>query len=228
VIPSLRRDALLPPPMQSFISHRLAAFLNWSGSRTEIFNAGQRRRHDAQNVPCENRRQNADAQFFDPADEVAKATRERIAMSTVDELLAWFDLGGEIGILDATNSTRSRRAALVERAKEYSAATGQSVSVVFIESLCDEADVLEANMLTKISASPDFAGLSESAAVADLKQRIENYERVCASGMACDARVALHLSFESPNDRSPLRSCRPMRVFPGTRRWTTRRARTSR
>ena len=34
----------LPARGKSFIAHKLHAFLNWSGSQTQIFNAGQKRR----------------------------------------------------------------------------------------------------------------------------------------------------------------------------------------
>ena len=37
----------LPARGKSFISHKLEAFLNWSGQLTKIFNAGQKRRSEA-------------------------------------------------------------------------------------------------------------------------------------------------------------------------------------
>ena len=77
--------------------------------------------------------------------------------------------GGEIGIYDATNSTRERRAAVQARAAAAAERAGHSVSVVFIESVCDEEALLEANMVAKVRASPDFKDLSEAAALADLR-----------------------------------------------------------
>jgi hypothetical protein len=53
------------------------------------------------------------------------------------------------GIFDATNSTRERRRAVVDRAAEVGRAIGETISVVFIESICEDADVLEANMLVR-------------------------------------------------------------------------------
>ena len=50
-------------------------------------------------------RERSAASFFDPTDPDAKAAREEIAMETLDELLRWFEAGGEVGIYDATNST---------------------------------------------------------------------------------------------------------------------------
>ena len=97
-------------------------------------------------------------------------------METLEALLQWFEQeGDDVGILDATNSTRAARRWW--RAAAESARTGESVAVVFIESVCDEAALLEANMLAKVRASPDFKGLSEADALADLKERIGHYER---------------------------------------------------
>ena len=49
--------------------------------------------------------------------------------------------------------------------------------MVFIESICDDEAVLEANMLVKVRASPDFRGMQEGAALADLKRRVAAYEQ---------------------------------------------------
>jgi len=140
----------LPARGKSFISHKLNAFLNWSGSRTEIFNAGQSRRAQAE-AESAGDTSHSRAGFFDSSDSSASDKRDQIAMGTLEELLEWFrDSGGEIGIFDATNSSRERRRAVLERAALASTATGQSVSVVFIESICEDRAVLEANMLAKV------------------------------------------------------------------------------
>ena len=181
----------LPGRGKSFIAHKLSRFLNWTGYQTEIFNAGQNRR--ANHSPTNHSR----AGFFDPSDAERKAKRESIAMSTFEELLEWLAGGGEIGIFDATNSNPQRRALLVSRAAEWkgwrsgdaSPAAGGAgagvaggggarfgVSIVFIESICTDKSILEANMLSKVRASPDFAGLSEEEALSDLRQRVSHYE----------------------------------------------------
>ena len=152
----------LPARGKSFISHKLYAFLNWSGTRTQIFNAGQKRRlAEPEETPAASssegrpmQRERSAASFFDPTDEDAKAAREEIAMETLDELLQWFEAGGEVGIYDATNSTFARRGEVLARAAAAAERAGHSVNVVFIESICDETALLEANMLAKVRASP--------------------------------------------------------------------------
>merc|ERR1740139_2169651 len=94
----------LPARGKSFISHKLYAFLNWSGTRTQIFNAGQKRRlaePEESTVASSSaerpmQRERSAASFFDPTDESAKAAREEIAMQTLDELLQWFEAGGGV------------------------------------------------------------------------------------------------------------------------------------
>ena len=47
---------------------------------------------------------------------------------------------------------------------------------IFIEVICDDPEILEQNLLVKVRTSPDFAGQSTEEALADLKQRIANYD----------------------------------------------------
>lgn len=150
---------------------RLARFLNWTGTETRVFNAGNHRRRTETGVQ--------DAAYFDPASETACARRERIAMETLDEVLEW--LKGDavrFAIFDATNTTKARRKAVAERI----ACAGQSdLGVIFVESICTDADVLEANLMMKLSKSPDYASTSLDIARQDLMQRVKNYETVYES-----------------------------------------------
>mmetsp|Transcript_60499 Transcript_60499/g.100429 ORF Transcript_60499/g.100429 Transcript_60499/m.100429 type:complete len:463 (+) Transcript_60499:71-1459(+) len=177
----------LPARGKSFISHKLAAFLSWSGLRVEIFNAGQNRRsQSAEQILVSHKstgsqaRAVSQASFFDTSNVAASKAREEIAMSTLDELFHWLEQGGDIAIFDATNSTLKRRRAVIERV-EAESRNGHEVRIVFIESICDDASILEANMLAKVRASPDFATLTEAEALADLTERIINYEKAYES-----------------------------------------------
>jgi len=55
--------------------------------------------------------------FFSAENSDAKTARENIAMEVLDELLNWLKAGGEVAIFDATNSTESRRKAVLARCK---------------------------------------------------------------------------------------------------------------
>ena len=117
------------------------------------------------------------AAFFDNANKDAAARRESIAMDTLDSLFDYLESGeGEVGIFDATNSTRQRRKAILDRVKRRFEGTGKACGVVFIETICTDPYVLHSNMLVKVRNSPDFAGLDEATALADLRRRNAHYE----------------------------------------------------
>lgn len=158
----------MPARGKSFIAHKLVSFLSWSGRPTRVFNVGQHRRATSSDSI---RSENSEASFFDANNVQAKALRESLAMEVLDSVFSWFESGGEIAIFDATNSTKERRSGIAERVP-------LNVTIVFLESVCDDRDVIEANMRIKVAASPDFRGLDPETALEDLRQRIANYERV--------------------------------------------------
>lgn len=78
------------------------------------------------------------AEFFDPSNKKASKLRERVALSTLDELLDYLlNQGGSVGILDATNSTVERRKLLFKRIKDREPKLG----ILFIESICEDQAV---------------------------------------------------------------------------------------
>jgi len=161
----------LPGRGKSYISAKLYSFLSWQGYKTRVFNVGQHRRKSAEDS-------HSRASFFDASNRGAKQLREKLAMEVLDAAIEWLSGdgdddeqgggGGDVALFDATNSTKARREAIARRCPH---------SIVYLESICDDKDVLEANMITKVSASPDFKGLTIDQALEDLKERIRNYER---------------------------------------------------
>ncbi len=77
-------------------------------------------------------------------------------------------------MFDATNTTNERRRKVLELIKSHS----DSISVIFIESICNDEKVLESNFRQKIENSPDYSGMPLSQAIEDLRNRIKNYESV--------------------------------------------------
>ncbi|ROT40308.1 6-phosphofructo-2-kinase [Sodiomyces alkalinus F11] len=112
------------------------------------------------------------AQFFDPNNEQASKLREQVALETLDELLDYLLLGkGSVGILDATNSTIHRRQLLVDRVR----ARDERLGILFIESICRDKNLLEANMRLKLSG-PDYKDKDPVQSLADFKKRVAAYE----------------------------------------------------
>lgn len=78
------------------------------------------------------------ASFFNPKNESAAKVRDQLALNTLDELLDYLlRQGGSVGILDATNSTISRRKLIVDHIK----AREPKLGILFIESVCTDKAV---------------------------------------------------------------------------------------
>lgn len=98
--------------------------------------------------------------------------RRAAAEAAVSDMLAWFKEGGIIGILDATNSTKERRRWIKERCD------AEGIETLFVESKCDDDDLIMSNILEVKTTSPDYAGQDPEQAAQDFRNRIRNYEKV--------------------------------------------------
>ncbi|GLD97251.1 hypothetical protein PINS_up005934 [Pythium insidiosum] len=163
----------LPARGKSFIAKKLAKFVSWKGMRCHVFNVGQLRRTLCAGVQ--------DHTFFDPNNARAKEEREALAMQSLQQVQDWFlgdatHKGGEVAVFDATNSTKARRHALLQTFEGFARKHHMSVHVVFIESICTNEAVINANITQKVTSSPDYKHMNIDDAIADLKQRMKNYE----------------------------------------------------
>ena len=87
-------------------------------------------------------------------------------------MLGWFKHGGIIAILDATNSTKARRRWIKERCDK------EGVETLFVESKCDDEELIMSNILEVKTSSPDYVGQDPEKAAQDFRNRIRNYEKV--------------------------------------------------
>jgi hypothetical protein len=81
-----------------------------------------------------------------------------------------------IAVFDATNSTKERRRWILNECAEFNQATGKQMGVVFVESICDDKDLLAENFHVKIASCPDFEGMTQEEALEDLRARVHKYE----------------------------------------------------
>jgi len=153
----------LPARGKTFIARKVARYLSWLGHKTRVFNVGAYRRERVGSHQHHS--------FFDHSNPAGNAARLEVAMMALDDLLAWLKSEeGEVAIYDATDSTKERRKMVRERAL----AAGHQV--VFLESVCNDPKIIEANIRATKARSPDYAGMDESEAVTDFRQRIAHYE----------------------------------------------------
>jgi len=158
----------LPARGKSYLVKMLVRYLSWVGFPTKIFNVGELRRKQGQ--------AGAKAEYFADTPE-AMAVREGLALQCQEEMYDWLraQKGACVAIFDATNTTRHRRHLLTERCKSESDESGNDVSIVFVESICDDPKVLNRNYEMKLQ-NADYRGTDPKKAMADFMERVKQYE----------------------------------------------------
>jgi broad specificity phosphatase PhoE len=160
----------LPARGKSYISRKLAKFLNWIGFPTKVFSVGLYRRafygtHDYH--------------FFDLDNKEFTNTHEGVLVKTVDDLVEYLKHQGAIGILDGTNIKPSIRRFVEEyNAKKMS---GYRYNFIWIESICDLENTIENNIIKTKLQSPDYKDWNSEKAVQDFRERIKQYDKYYVS-----------------------------------------------
>lgn len=154
----------LPARGKTFTAAKLTRYLRWLGHETKHFNVGKYRRlkHGA----------NQSADFFRADNPEGIEARNEVAALAFDDMVSWMQEGGQVGIFDATNSTRKRRNMLMKMAEG-------KCKIIFLETICNDERIIERNIRLKIQQSPDYAEEPDFAAgLRDFKTRLANYEKV--------------------------------------------------
>uniref|UniRef100_A0A8C8CSP2 6-phosphofructo-2-kinase/fructose-2,6-bisphosphatase 2 n=1 Tax=Oncorhynchus tshawytscha TaxID=74940 RepID=A0A8C8CSP2_ONCTS len=124
----------LPARGKTYMSKKLTRYLNWIGVPTKVFNLGVYRREAVKAYKSYD--------FFRHDNEEAMEIRKQCALVALQDVKAYLtEEGGQIAVFDATNTTRERRELLLSFAKEH------AYKVFFVESLCDDPDVIAANIM---------------------------------------------------------------------------------
>ncbi|EPE09291.1 fructose- -bisphosphatase [Ophiostoma piceae UAMH 11346] len=154
----------LPARGKSFIAQKAQRYLQWLSIPSQVFNVGNYRRKDAAQPT---------ADFFEIGNAEGERKRRAAAEAAVADMLRWLKTGGGVvGILDATNSTKDRRKWVLDTC------TAHGVEVLFVESKCDDEDLIMANIRDVKTTSPDYVGQDPEQAALDFRARIRNYEKV--------------------------------------------------
>lgn len=154
----------LPARGKTFTAAKLTRYLRWLGHDTKHFNVGKYRRikHGCTQA----------ADFFRGDNQEGVEARNEVAVLAMEDMLAWMEEGGQVGIFDATNTTRQRRNMLLKMAEG-------KCKVIFLETICNDQAVIDKNVALKIQQSPDYADESDyETAYNDFKARLANYEKV--------------------------------------------------
>nr|DAD26279.1 TPA_asm: hypothetical protein HUJ06_027747 [Nelumbo nucifera] len=154
----------LPARGKTFTSAKLTRYLRWLGHDTKHFNVGKYRRlkHGT----------NQSADFFRADNPEGMEARNEVAALAMDDMISWMQEGGQVGIFDATNSSRARRNMLMKMAEG-------KCKIIFLETICNDERIIERNIRLKVQQSPDYAEEPDfEAGMRDFKTRLANYEKV--------------------------------------------------
>ncbi|EGP91124.1 unnamed protein product [Zymoseptoria tritici ST99CH_1A5] len=154
----------LPARGKSLIAQKVVRYLGWLSITAKCFNVGNYRRTATPQPP---------AAFFDTSNKEGERLRMAAAEAAVDDMCNWFrGPNNLIAILDATNSTKARRRWIKERCDS------EDIQTLFVESKCDDEDLIMSNILEVKTTSPDYVGQDPEEAANDFRERIKMYERV--------------------------------------------------
>ncbi|XP_041860340.1 6-phosphofructo-2-kinase/fructose-2,6-bisphosphatase-like [Melanotaenia boesemani] len=158
----------LPARGKTYISKKLTRYLNWIGVPTKVFNLGQYRRDATRSYNS--------YEFFKPDNTEAMKIRKACANAALEDVCEYFTTGqGQVAVFDATNTTTERRELIISFAK------GNGFKVFFVESICDDPEIIAENIKQVKLSSPDYADCDKDEAVADFLQRIECYKQTYVS-----------------------------------------------
>uniref|UniRef100_A0A8D0V8Q3 6-phosphofructo-2-kinase/fructose-2,6-biphosphatase 1 n=1 Tax=Sus scrofa TaxID=9823 RepID=A0A8D0V8Q3_PIG len=168
----------LPARGKTYISTKLTRYLNWIGTPTKVFNLGQYRREAVSYKNYE---------FFLPDNMEALLIRKQCALAALKDVHNYLSHEeGHVAVFDATNTTRERRSLILQFAKEH------GYKVFFIESICNDPDVIAENIRQVKLGSPDYIDCDREKVLEDFLKRIQCYE---VNYQPLDDELDSHLSY---------------------------------
>ncbi|KAG9120815.1 hypothetical protein FRC07_003541 [Ceratobasidium sp. 392] len=158
----------LPARGKTHISRAIERYLRWMGVKIKVFSLGDYRRRllgGAQQLPPD---------YFtlgEKSPETAKL-RTSIREGCEQMVLDFFQKErGQVAIYDANNGTKKSRKGVGERFE------AQGIHVIFLESMCDNQEIVLANIRSVKISSPDYKGWEPEKAVEDYMSRIKDHEK---------------------------------------------------
>uniref|UniRef100_A0A665W3Y5 6-phosphofructo-2-kinase/fructose-2,6-bisphosphatase 2 n=1 Tax=Echeneis naucrates TaxID=173247 RepID=A0A665W3Y5_ECHNA len=153
----------LPARGKTYMAKKLTRYLNWIGVPTKVFNLGVYRREAVKAYKSYD--------FFRHDNKEAMEIRKNCALVALQDVKGYLnEEGGQIAVFDATNTTRERRELILNFAKD------NAYKLFFVESICDDPDVIATNILDVKVSSPDYPERDRESVMEDFLKRIECYK----------------------------------------------------
>lgn len=131
----------LPGRGKTYIARKVARYLRWISYRTRAFSLAKYRLDKLGSKT---------ASFFDPLITSNYTQRVGMMVEALEDCLRYLSRGGEIAILDGTNTTRDRRQMIRDRVSKE-----DGYDILWIESTGESNDLTE-RQLEELRNSPDF------------------------------------------------------------------------
>ncbi|KAE9026170.1 6-phosphofructo-2-kinase/fructose-2,6-bisphosphatase [Phytophthora fragariae] len=154
----------LPGRGKTYIGHILARHLTWMGHQSRTFNTGEYRRRLVGS--------NVNHAFWDPFNEESFQIRTELSRKCLEDSIAALESNDcDCVIFDATNVTRKRRQMLANEVHQR-----YKCEMMFIESVCDDPDLIASSINEMKLNSADYAGQTMEEAAEDYNNRINHYQ----------------------------------------------------
>eukprot|EP00934_Nitzschia_sp_Nitz4_P001739 Nitzschia sp. Nitz4//scaffold369_size34440//3595//5478//NITZ4_007838-RA/size34440-processed-gene-0.21-mRNA-1//-1//CDS//3329549353//1739//frame0 len=158
----------LPATGKTHIAKRICRFLSFFHDiPAQIFNVGDYRRQlcGAQQT----------ADFYDPNNEEGAKARTMACDAALADLMEYIAQDGvRVAAFDATNSSFERRQHILKQLTTCKV----RVKRMFVESICDQEELLEENIRKVKLSTPDYKDVDPETAVKDFEARRQNYSKV--------------------------------------------------
>uniref|UniRef100_A0A3P9A880 6-phosphofructo-2-kinase domain-containing protein n=1 Tax=Esox lucius TaxID=8010 RepID=A0A3P9A880_ESOLU len=148
--PTLIVTVGLPARGKTYISKKLTRYLNWIGVPTKEFNVGQYRRECVKIYKS--------FEFFNPSNEEGLKIRRQCALTALNDVRQYLSVeGGQVAVSRSNSNP-------------------QGPGVFFVESVCEDPDVIAENIVQVKLGSPDYIDCNTEEAMEDFMKRIKCYE----------------------------------------------------
>ena len=158
----------LPATGKTFIARNLCRYLRWIGYNSATFSVARYRR-----ILIGDKLK---AEFFDPQNQQALTKRTEIADKALKNMINWFyESNGQVGILDASNTTEARRMVIFEELKK------EGIKAIFLECIYPMDQAVEEHIKELKMTCPEYEDLTPEEALVDFTRRIDYYRPNYAS-----------------------------------------------
>ncbi|NXK89810.1 F262 bisphosphatase, partial [Formicarius rufipectus] len=159
----------LPARGKTYMSKKLTRYLNWIGVPTKVFNLGVYRREAVKSYKSYD--------FFRHDNKEAMEIRKRCALVALEDVKAYLlEECGQIAVRFLCTGVLHRGSSKLPRVFGGWFKTAFDKLVFFVESVCDDPEVIAANILEVKVSSPDYPERHRENVMDDFLKRIECYK----------------------------------------------------